>query len=113
MWRFDKDSNQQAHHTSLHQQGVSLLLWISLGPMRSIESGAQTFDPILSALLRFVVDGDIDGIQIDNFLKTDGDNIGRVSSILAPIATNPFFQRFFLALGIHIPRSDKQKGLNK
>jgi hypothetical protein len=94
MGRLDKETHQQSHHTSLHNQGISLLILLLLlmHPARIVERGSQLIGPVLAFLLRLVVDGDIDSIQIDNLLKADADNVRSISAIGAPVFANPVIE---------------------
>jgi hypothetical protein len=88
-------------------------LRVVLGPGLGIQSGSETFHPELRPLLCFVVHSNIDSIEIDNFLKTYGNNIRSILSILAPVSTNPFIKTFLLSFGIDVPSTNKAKGLEK
>jgi hypothetical protein len=76
-----------------------------------IERVSDLIDPILGTLLTLVVDSNVDGIEIYNFLESNRDNIRCQFSFGTPISTEPGFQRLILALGIDIECTAKYASL--
>lgn len=104
MRRLHKDANEQADHTFLGQQ--------SIGFTSRSQSGSEAFDPELGALLRFVVDRHIDGIEVDNFLKANGDEVGYGTRASPLSCAEPLIERLFLSLGVDIPSTNETMSLH-
>lgn len=98
---FDKDTNEQSNHVTLHEECIPPARVIA-SLVGCIERVSDLIDPILGTLLTLVVDSDVDGIEIYNFLESNRDNIRCQFSFGTPISTEPRFQRLILTLGIDI-----------
>jgi len=74
--------------------------------MTRIESVTDAFDPMLGSLGGFVIDGNVDGVEIDHFLETDGDNVGCGWIVGTPVGTEPGIEVFVFAFGVYVPCSE-------
>lgn len=73
----------------IHQQRIGPM-WI-IDPMSRIERRSNFIHPELRSLLCLVIYGNIDGIQVNNFLKANNDNVGSELIVRAPVGAEPGF----------------------
>mmetsp|Transcript_14903 Transcript_14903/g.31599 ORF Transcript_14903/g.31599 Transcript_14903/m.31599 type:complete len:498 (+) Transcript_14903:1035-2528(+) len=105
---FDKNTHQQTHQI-LVPKSLIRPIRIAQRILTRIQSFFNPPHPKIGARLTFILHGDIDGIQIDHFLKSHHDNVRQ--AVLVPIGAKPTGQTLFLPLGVDVPRSNEQMAL--